>query len=143
MQIVIGGAFNGKNKWVRERTKNLESVEWMNLKEDSKKVNLKQIKESTLIVSGIEEWTKSYLENETMDEARESLKKWIEELFLWEKRTENGQMILIANDISKGIVPIDKKDRDWRDLTGWFYQDLIKKADRVDEIWYGLSRQLK
>ena len=45
MQIVIGGAFNGKNKWVRERTKNLESVEWMNLKEDSKKVNLKQIKE--------------------------------------------------------------------------------------------------
>lgn len=143
MQIVIGGAFNGKNKWVRERTKNLESVEWMNLKEDSKKVNLKQIKESTLIVSGIEEWTKSYLENETMDEARESLKKWMEELFLWEKRTENGQMILIANDISKGIVPIDKKDRDWRDLTGWFYQDLIKKADRVDEIWYGLSRQLK
>lgn len=143
MQIVIGGAYNGKRKWVKEKIKDLDSKSWFDLKKDNKEIDLNKIKELKLVFSGIEEWTKGFLENKTMDEARDIAREWIQTLILWESEKESRQIILIANDISKGIVPIEKEDREWRDLTGWFYQDLFKEAERVDEIWYGIPRQLK
>lgn len=144
MQIVIGGAFNGKADWVKENYEELYSLKWINLKEkENAAFNLSEARESILVFQGIEEWTKMYLKDHSIDGAREIFREWIQELLNWEKKKDSHHLILIANDISKGIVPVEKKDRDWRDLTGWFYQDLVNAAERVDEIWYGISRQLK
>ncbi|MDN6196064.1 MAG: bifunctional adenosylcobinamide kinase/adenosylcobinamide-phosphate guanylyltransferase [Atopostipes suicloacalis] len=142
MQIVIGGAFNGKAEWVKDNYEASHPLEWINLRENEA-FNLSEAKESILVFQGIEEWTKIYLKDHSIDGAREIFREWIQELLNWEKKKDQHHLILIANDISKGIVPVDKKDRDWRDLTGWFYQDLVEEAERVDEIWYGISRQLK
>lgn len=53
------------------------------------------------------------------------------------------KLVIIGTDISKGIVPLEKENRLWRDFTGWVYQDLVAKAERVDVIWYGINQIMK
>jgi adenosyl cobinamide kinase/adenosyl cobinamide phosphate guanylyltransferase len=50
---------------------------------------------------------------------------------------------VIGSDITKGVVPLEKENRIWRDLTGWAYQDTAAKAEKVDIIWYGLNQTMK
>lgn len=143
MHIVIGGAFNGKRKWVRKYYENTKEFEYLkeSIQELEKRLTEKQ--DSILVLDSIEEWTKEWLTDYSVDEARVIGRGWISRLTAWEQESEARQLVLIARDFSKGIVPIEKTDRDWRDLTGWFYQDLIEAASRVDEVWYGIGRQLK
>jgi adenosylcobinamide kinase/adenosylcobinamide-phosphate guanylyltransferase len=51
--------------------------------------------------------------------------------------------ILIGNEIGCGIVPIDEFEREWRDETGWIYQFLTSRANRVDRVWAGIGQTLK
>lgn len=142
MHVVIGGAFNGKRDWVKDKYKNIPSFEWFDLIENEDP-DLEKTEKKLLVFEGIEHWTRKFLEIYSINQARKIGSNWISELIHWEEQKEERQIVLIATDISKGIVPIEKKDRDWRDLTGWFYQDLIEKADEVDKIWYGIAEKLK
>ncbi len=67
------------------------------------------------------------------------LDHWVE----WERERSGRTIVLVGNDIGKGIVPIQKDDRLWRDLVGWCYQDIVTQANKVYRIWYGISEQLK
>ncbi len=67
------------------------------------------------------------------------LEQWLE----WEQLREDRMLILVGSDIGKGIVPIKKEDRQWRDLVGWCYQDIVKHSNKVYRVWYGISEQLK
>ena len=51
--------------------------------------------------------------------------------------------ILIGDEIGCGIVPTDAFEREWRDETGWIYQFLSSKANRVDRVWAGIGQTLK
>jgi len=51
--------------------------------------------------------------------------------------------ILIGDEIGCGIVPVDALEREWRDETGWVYQFLVSKAERVDRVWAGIGQILK
>lgn len=51
--------------------------------------------------------------------------------------------ILIADDISCGIVPIDRTERVWREQTGRLLSFLAEKADTVTRIFCGLPMELK
>lgn len=51
--------------------------------------------------------------------------------------------ILIGTEIGCGIVPLEKKDRIWRDETGRVYQLLAKKASKVERIWAGIPVTIK
>lgn len=144
MHIIIGGAFNGKRNWVKEYYKNTEELEWITDSMKELEKILKEKEEGIIILPAIEIWTRYWLEEDySVNEARELGRQWIDHLTNWESVSNKRKVVLIATDFSKGIVPIEKVDRDWRDLTGWFYQDLIKSASRVDEVWYGIGRQLK
>lgn len=143
MHIVIGGAFNGKRKWVREYYDSEKEFEYLKESIQELEKRLAEKQDSILVLDSIEEWTKGWLTDYSVDEARVIGREWMSRLISWEQKSEARQLVLIARDFSKGIVPIEKTDRDWRDLTGWFYQDLIEAANRVDEVWYGIGRQLK
>lgn len=142
MHVVIGGAFNGKINWVKEFYEEESKVKWFDLNKDELQIK-RQDEEEVLVVTTIEELTKEWAENYSVDTVREVGRAWLEEMLTWEQENERRQLVVIATDFSKGIVPIEKSQRKWRDITGWFYQDLIQKATRVDEVWYGLSTQLK
>ena len=51
--------------------------------------------------------------------------------------------VIIGDEISNGVIPIEKFERKWRDETGIIYQFLASHADLVDRVWAGLAIRLK
>ena len=51
--------------------------------------------------------------------------------------------VIIGDEISGGVVPVDKFERQWRIETGKIYQFLANEADIVDRVFAGLSLRLK
>ena len=56
-------------------------------------------------------------------------------------RLENK--IIICTDISQGVVPRQKEQRDWREMTGRVMNYLAAEADEVIRIFCGLPHKLK
>ena len=67
-------------------------------------------------------------------ESRELLKEHLEEL---------KDKILIVNDISQGIVPLERDQRDWREMTGRAMLYISKEADEVYRVFCGLGSKIK
>jgi adenosylcobinamide kinase/adenosylcobinamide-phosphate guanylyltransferase len=61
----------------------------------------------------------------------------------WEQATDGRRVVWIGCDITQGIVPLVKEEREWRDVTGWCYQQLAERCDRVDRVWCGLAERMK
>jgi adenosyl cobinamide kinase/adenosyl cobinamide phosphate guanylyltransferase len=98
--------------------------------------------EGITIIFGIEQVIDKFLEQD-LDRARELFRQWLQRLTDWEESSPQHKLFIIGCDIGKGIVPIDVKHRNWRDLVGWCYQDIVEKAERVDLIWYGINQRIK
>ncbi|WP_261128904.1 bifunctional adenosylcobinamide kinase/adenosylcobinamide-phosphate guanylyltransferase [Bacillus sp. Marseille-Q3570] len=146
MHFVTGGAYNGKSAWV----KNLYTLSkhsqfhWISAYEGERLLeDPLQITSHLLILEGIEQWIKEMIFNTDLDKTRNCWNEKLTELQKWEYRNSRNKVILIGTDIFKGIVPLDKMERKWRDVTGWCYQDTTTKADRVDLIWYGIHQRIK
>ncbi|WP_026679152.1 bifunctional adenosylcobinamide kinase/adenosylcobinamide-phosphate guanylyltransferase [Fictibacillus gelatini] len=142
MHFVTGGAFNGKRRWVEAfYGYPHKSGGWHSFYE-SADVSKEVWDHGIVVLEGMEMFVKNTL-NEVNEKGREQLrlelKKWCE----WEQSNGTRKLVLIGSDIGKGIVPIEKEHRLWRDMAGWFYQDIVSAAYRVDVIWYGLSERLK
>ena len=55
----------------------------------------------------------------------------------------DANIIFILNDVSCGIIPIDKESRKFVDFSGFMGQELAKLCDEVYEVKYGIERRLK
>lgn len=139
MHFITGGAFNGKRAWVKER---YQEAEWISAYDGDPFCEILEGR-SIVVLEGLELWMKELSEKLSINQAREYLKKVFAGWQEWENSACNRQVIVIGSDISKGIVPMEKENRDWRDLTGWAYQDLTSICQRVDIIWYGINRTIK
>ena len=51
--------------------------------------------------------------------------------------------VLIADDISCGIVPLDRSERTWREASGRLLSSLAAPADTVTRIFCGLPLEVK
>ena len=68
----------------------------------------------------------------------------IDALKFFESRLEIlKDSILVGDEISGGVIPIDKFERHWRDETGRVYKFLASEADIVDRVFAGLPLRLK
>ncbi len=54
-----------------------------------------------------------------------------------------GAKILTASETGAGIVPVDPKERKIRELQGRLLQELVRRADRVVRVYYGIPETLK
>ena len=54
-----------------------------------------------------------------------------------------GQRIVICDDISAGIVPVDPMLRKWREETGILMRKLSAEADEVIRVAAGIPLKLK
>lgn len=144
MHFITGGAFNGKRKWVKNHYAANHHL-WLNAYNADP--FSKWFYESTpdvVVVEGIEDWIYKQIDTTTLpDRQRQNIMRQIEPWLEWEKANSDRRLVIIGTDISKGIVPADKRERLWRDLTGWVYQALVVKAERADVIWYGVEQTLK
>lgn len=100
-------------------------------------------KSDLLVLEGIEIWIKELTKTYDSYRSREIWIQIINNWFSWEKAVPQRKLVVIGTDITKGIVPIERENRLWRDVTGWAYQDLSAMADKVDVIWYGLNQTIK
>jgi adenosylcobinamide kinase / adenosylcobinamide-phosphate guanylyltransferase len=141
LHFVTGGAFNGKRKWVRKifgETKWISSFQGAELIED-----LSELNTSLIVLEGVEEWLRKLTLEMDVNEARNY---WISIVLSWkdwESSAPGRRVVIIGTDMTKGIVPIEKENRNWRDLIGWAYQDLTANCSRVDVIWYGVNQTIK
>ncbi|OLO42624.1 hypothetical protein BTR23_01015 [Alkalihalophilus pseudofirmus] len=144
MEFVTGGAFNGKRSWVYSHYK-IDHIDefvcYNGYEEDVSVDELTQLPDRQVcVIFGMDTVLKRFF---LIDDGRAEfnllLNHWIE----WERMRNDRTLVLVGNDIGKGIVPIQKQDRIWRDLVGWCYQDIVKKATKVYRVWYGISEQLK
>jgi len=51
--------------------------------------------------------------------------------------------ILIGTEIGCGIVPMEERERIWRDETGRVYQLLAGNAQKVERLWAGIPITIK
>ncbi|MGO4888236.1 bifunctional adenosylcobinamide kinase/adenosylcobinamide-phosphate guanylyltransferase [Anaerobacillus sp. MEB173] len=147
MHFVIGGAFNGKGKWVYHtyQLRDREDWNWYN--------NYKNIVTSfphftnksskVIVISGIEQFVKEIVRIYGAENTRESYKVFLQEGLNWEQEDEGRYLILIGADITKGVVPVSEEERTWRDYVGWCYQDTVTEAEQVDVVWYGIPQKVK
>lgn len=124
MHVIFGGAFNGKRAYVENMIQG-RKAQWIDAELDVL-VLLPDVE--VVVIFGVE----NLLESKG--------KKLIEKLEIWDKQAE---VIVIATEIGRGIVPMDASMRKLRDDVGRFYQQLFTKASRVTRIWYGISQTLK
>ncbi|MDY0407694.1 bifunctional adenosylcobinamide kinase/adenosylcobinamide-phosphate guanylyltransferase [Virgibacillus soli] len=146
MHVVTGGAYNGKAKWVRDfyGLNETSNFQWISayLGADLPK-ELSVMDQDVMILEGVEQWVLQWLDNENITDYRTYGRNVMQEWCNWTQGKSHRKLVVIGTDISKGIVPIDGKTRKWRDITGWFYQDLVALSSRVDLIWYGIQKRLK
>lgn len=55
----------------------------------------------------------------------------------------NPQMILICDEVGSGIVPLERKDRLYRETVGRVLCAAVAKSDRVERILCGIGQCLK
>ena len=64
-----------------------------------------------------------------------------EEIEKREQQLENT--VFIADDISCGVVPMDKTDRAWREAEGRLMSYIASRSDEVTRVFCGLEQRLK
>lgn len=127
MHFIFGGAYNGKTAYAKQLapdaplfTAHMPTVE--------------EVRGQTIIIRHIEQCVTLQA-----DERLEAMRivKQLEQL------ASVATVIVIGNDISRGIVPLQKEARFQRDCAGRLYQLLVQRAKRVTQIWYGLPQTIK
>ena len=142
MHFVTGGSFNGKLNWVLNEYNldiHQDHIHIIRCYEHSL-IPTFDTEDRIVIISELEFFLNSFKKDDSGRAAfNEQLKDWLR----WEEELKNRKLCLIGSDIGKGVVPVERKDREWRDFVGWCYQDIVREAERVDVIWYGISNKLK
>ncbi|WP_079528930.1 bifunctional adenosylcobinamide kinase/adenosylcobinamide-phosphate guanylyltransferase [Halobacillus hunanensis] len=135
MDFVTGGAYNGKLDWAIE---NYDS-DYTILKEGQ---ILGTVGTHLLIVNNLEVmFYKDCMKPEKVADQR--WEEFYHSLMGWERADPARQLVMIGTDITGGIVPVQQRDRLWRDRTGFIYQQITNDAQRIFRLWFGISEQLK
>ena len=125
MILIFGGAYQGKLEFAKETfAVNDSDVFFCNEEKD--------IDWSSKVICDMD---KTFLRHVREGlESKDVLADHLEEL---------KEKILIVNDISQGIIPMDKDLRDWREMTGRAMLYLSKEADEVYRVFCGLGNKIK
>ena len=87
----------------------------------------------TYLVDCVSMWILNNLE-----EKEEFLKEQLRALF-----EIDANIVFILNDVSCGVIPLDKESRRFVDFSGIIGQELAKLCDEVYEVKYGIEKKLK
>ena len=126
MHIVLGGAHNGKRAFVRAYlTRNGLTSAWF-----SEEMEIGETLEDVLVIGCIPQVLISM--------SREERIEWLDY-----HRPKETPVIWIIEDVSRGIVPMEKHQRIYRDECGRITQLLVEKSTTVTQVWYGLAEMRK
>ena len=58
-------------------------------------------------------------------------------------RRENPNLLIVTNEVGYGIVPMEAKEREWREACGRVCTKLAAYADQVTRVCCGLGTRIK
>lgn len=87
----------------------------------------------TYLIDCLSMWILNHLEHNI-----EVLTQQLEKVF-----SKQANVVFILNDVSRGIIPLDKESRKFVDFSGIIGQVVAKNCDEVFDVSFGLARQLK
>ena len=125
MVLIFGGAFQGKVEFALEKF-DLGEKDVFNCT-DSEDIDY-----TCKVINNLDRRILGWVKDET--EARDELDEVIEIL---------RDKIIIVNDISQGVVPMEKELRAWREMVGRTMLYLSKEADEVYRVFCGIGQQIK
>lgn len=124
MIVVFGGAYCGKLNFIKEKF-NISDNDIYYFKNE--KLDLEKKALSGLHVFVLECLEKGYKPLDILKKNEEKLKN----------------KIVLCDDISSGIVPMESMNRRWREETGKCMQYLISKSESTYRIFFGIDTKLK
>lgn len=126
MILVIGGAYQGKLDYVKE-TYQIEEHEIEYLSEDTEELNF-----SSKVFYGFDKWLLG------------GLKRGIPiENYVNQMKEKLADKIIICEDHSCGVVPIDNIMRQYREVCGRVEISLAKDAKSVIRVFLGIGSTIK
>lgn len=94
---------------------------------------------SVVLIDCLTLWLSNLLFDErTDDEIRQATEKW-----LAAARQHPGTVVVVANEVGQGLVPMDALSRRFRDEAGRLNQRVAAEADEVELRYFGLGLTLK
>lgn len=140
MQLFIGGACAGKRENVKAR---FPDAVWFRLDPGQRlHLAMREMQPNTpLVLYGVFEWLEASLSSDS-DRLRA---EWREDLqYLDEKaQVQSATLVLIMNELGRGVVPIAQNERRLRDVNGWLSQDATIQATQVFCVRHGLVHAIK
>ena len=124
MILIIGGSYQGKTEFAKAKFNLTDSDVFVC---EGENVDL-----TKQCIAHIERFALACVKN-----GREPKAFWEEHL------QELSDKILIADDVSCGVVPMDKVLRAWREATGRANNYLAQESDQVIRVFCGLGQVLK
>ena len=125
MHLIIGGAFQGKTDWAKAQF-------------DLTDADILECTEQTL--PDFSAKCVTHLERFVLY----CLRQGQEPKAVLAQRAEGWKnSVLICDDISCGVVPLDAEDRAWREACGRMLNDLSIQAETVTRMFCGLPQRLK
>jgi adenosylcobinamide kinase/adenosylcobinamide-phosphate guanylyltransferase len=88
---------------------------------------------NTYLIDSISMWVFN-----TLDLALDEVYEILEELF-----KKDANLIFVIDDVSSGVIPIDKISRKFVDRNGMVGQKIVSLCDEVYEVKFGLKRRAK
>ncbi|MCI5648860.1 MAG: bifunctional adenosylcobinamide kinase/adenosylcobinamide-phosphate guanylyltransferase [Fusicatenibacter sp.] len=125
MNLVIGGAFQGKVAYAKETFRIMDG--WVDGAVCTEK-ELENCRGVFQFQEVIRRWMKK--EQNPVQKAEELLLK-------------NPEICIVTNEQGYGVVPVDAFDRRWRETTGRTCTLLATKADEVHRVVCGIGMVLK
>lgn len=124
MEMIIGGAFQGKSAYAKEK---YPEISWISGKEAEE--------ESLLSAQGILNFHE-YI--------RKEMKAGHDVASLAKKLIEtNPAVILVSDEVGYGVVPVDAFDRAYREAVGRICTELAAYSSRVTRVLCGIGTVIK
>lgn len=125
MVLIFGGAYQGKVEFALEKF-NLSKKDVFDC------TDLEDIDYSAKVINNLDQRILGFVREGV--EAKEVLSLNIEKL---------KDKVIIVNDISQGVVTMEKELRAWREMVGRAMLYLSKEADQVYRVFCGIGQQIK
>ena len=126
MILVFGGVYQGKLAYTLDRFNLAESDIYRCSSDDA------NIPGNKKIVYELDKWILALIQKETDPE--KAIREFID---------HNRDAIVICNDISCGVVPVDPILRKWREVTGKSLAALSRVSDEVIRLFCGIPSRIK
>lgn len=123
MILTVGGAYQGKEAFAREliRKRRAEGEYWQ-------------------LFSDLHLWVRDQMEQELSGtEPKRSLLARLEE----EIGGLDSNTVILCNELGCGVVPMEARDRAWREQTGRLCCELAEQAKEVYRVTCGIAMQIK